>query len=94
MAEPVSIYERYEYQDNATKKIENQIYVIRGNSKFAILFEQTTYIRVHYQSIYEIYKKCKFGVILKLYIVINTFFSYSLMLLYFEQYLFKLIVGY
>ena len=43
MAELVGISEGCEYKHNATKKIENRIYVSRGNSKFAILFEQTTY---------------------------------------------------
>ena len=41
MVELVGISEEYEYQRNATK-IGNPIYVNRGNSKFAILFEQTT----------------------------------------------------
>ena len=44
MAKLVGISERYEYQHNARKKIENRIYVTRGNSKYAILFEQTTCI--------------------------------------------------
>ena len=42
MVELIGISEGYEYQHNA-KKIENRIYVTRGNSKFAIFFEQTTY---------------------------------------------------
>ena len=43
MPKLVSISEGHEYQHNATKKIENRIYVARGNSKFAILFKQTSY---------------------------------------------------
>ena len=42
MVELVGISGGYEYQHSATK-IDNRIYVTRGNSKFAILFEQTTY---------------------------------------------------
>ena len=41
LAELVGISEAYEYQHNATK---NRIHVTRGDSKFAILFEQTTYM--------------------------------------------------
>ena len=41
MVELDGISEGYEYQHNATK---NRINVTRGNSKFAMLFEQTTYV--------------------------------------------------
>ena len=42
MTKLVGVSEEYEYQHNATKN-ENRIYVTRGNSKFAIIFKQTTY---------------------------------------------------
>ena len=54
MAELVGISVGYEYQQRH-KNIDNRIYVTRGNSNFAILFEQTTYDVAcsHYVSRYE-----------------------------------------
>ena len=43
MSELVGTNEGHEYQHNTTK---NRIYVIRGNSKLEILFDQTTYVHV------------------------------------------------
>ena len=45
MAALVYINEKHEYQHNATKKSKIEyMYVTRGNSKFAILFEHTSYM--------------------------------------------------
>ena len=52
MAELVGISERHEYQYNATKNRKLNIQISRENSKFAILFKQTSYVRI-YERMYE-----------------------------------------
>ena len=55
MAELVGINEGYEYQHNATKNRKSNIRNPR-KFKFAILFEQSTYVETHHQL--TIFKTC------------------------------------